>query len=309
MVAAPACTEHRWVEPVLSAVGLTKRFGDLVAVGDLSFELNAGSVTGFLGPNGAGKTTTLRMLLGLAEPTHGRALVFGRPFAELERPATRVGAVLEAADVHPGRTGRNHLRVLARAARIPVSRVEEVLELVDLKGAAGRRAAGYSLGMRQRLSLAAALLGDPELLVLDEPANGLDPEGMRWLRDFLRAFATHGRTVLVSSHVLAEVAQTVDQVVIINRGRLVVESPLSELTARLAGTIRVEAVQPDVLEAALRDAGIASERTNGKLHVHGVTAERVGEIALAAHVGLRELVTESASLEEVFLELTTEPPS
>jgi len=214
---------------VVSAVGLTKRFGDLTAVSDLSFELEAGSVTGFLGPNGAGKTTTLRMLLGLARPTRGQALVFGRPFTELEHPAARVGAVLEASDLHPGRTGRDHLRVLARAAGVPQSRVDEVLALVDLTGAAERRAGGYSLGMRQRLGLAAALLGAPELLVLDEPANGLDPEGVRWLRDSLRAFAMQGGTVLVSSHHLAEVAQTADRVVIIDRGRLVVESTLEEL--------------------------------------------------------------------------------
>ncbi|MET1008641.1 MAG: ATP-binding cassette domain-containing protein [Gaiellaceae bacterium] len=214
---------------VVSAVGLTKRFGDLTAVSDLSFELEAGSVTGFLGPNGAGKTTTLRMLLGLARPTRGQALVFGRPFTELEHPAARVGAVLEASDLHPGRTGRDHLRVLARGAGVPQSRVDEVLALVDLTGAAERRAGGYSLGMRQRLGLAAALLGAPELLVLDEPANGLDPEGVRWLRDSLRAFAMQGGTVLVSSHHLAEVAQTVDRVVIIDRGRLVVESTLEEL--------------------------------------------------------------------------------
>ena len=214
---------------VVAAVGLTKRFGDLTAVDDLSFELEAGSVTGFLGPNGAGKTTTLRMLLGLARPTRGQALVFGRPFTELEQPAARLGAVLEASDLHPGRTGRDHLRVLARAAGVPKSRVDEVLALVDLTGAAERRAGGYSFGMRQRLGLAAALLGAPELLVLDEPANGLDPEGVRWLRDFLRAFAMRGGTVLVSSHHLAEVAQTVDRVVIIDRGRLVAESTLEEL--------------------------------------------------------------------------------
>jgi ABC-2 type transport system ATP-binding protein len=215
--------------PVATAVGLTKRFGDLTAVSDLSFELDAGTVTGFLGPNGAGKTTTLRMLLGLARPTRGQALVFGRPFAELERPATRVGAVLEASDLHPGRTGRDHLRVLARAAGVPESHVDEVLALVDLQAAADRQADGYSLGMRQRLALAAALLGDPALLVLDEPANGLDPEGVRWLRDFLRTFAGRGGTVLISSHHLAEIAQTVDRVVIIDRGRLVAESALAEL--------------------------------------------------------------------------------
>jgi len=219
------------VGSVLSAVELTKRFGEVTAVDGLSFELEAGTITGFLGPNGAGKTTTLRMLLGLAEPTRGRALVFGRRFAELERPATRVGAVLDSADLHPGRSGRDHLRVLAGVAGAAPGRAEELLELVDLAGAARRRVGGYSLGMRQRLSLAAALLGDPELLVLDEPANGLDPEGVRWLRDFLRAFAAEGRTVLVSSHHLAEVAQTVERVVIVNRGRLVADAPLGEIVA------------------------------------------------------------------------------
>ena len=216
---------------MLSAVGLTKRFGDITAVDDLSVELEPGSVTGFLGPNGAGKTTTLRMLLGLARPTQGRALVFGRPFAELDRPAARVGAVLDSADLHPGRTGRDHLRVLAPVAGVAPSRVADVLALVELEDAADRRVKGYSLGMRQRLGLAAALLGDPELLILDEPANGLDPEGVRWLRHFLRGFAAEGKTVFVSSHLLAEVAQTVDSVVIIKQGRLVVHATLPELTA------------------------------------------------------------------------------
>ena len=290
--------------PVLSAVELTKRFGDLTAVRNLSFDLEAGSVTGFLGPNGAGKTTTLRMLLGLAEPTHGRALVFGCRFAELKNPATRIGAVLDSADLHPGRTARNHLKVLARAARLPRSRVEEMLALVDLRQAGDRTVKGYSLGMRQRLGLAAALLGDPELLILDEPANGLDPGGVRWLRDFLRAFAAEGKTVFVSSHLLAEVQQTVDQVVIINRGELIAESRLEELTARLAGTIRVETPRPDDLALALRNAGAFADRENGTLHVHGVSAEEIGEIALAAHVELRQLVTESPTLEDAFLELT-----
>jgi ABC-2 type transport system ATP-binding protein len=294
--------------PVLSAVALTKRFGELKAVDDLSFELEAGTVTGFLGPNGAGKTTTLRMLLGLAAPTSGHGLVFGRPFAALERPARRVGAVLEAADLHPGRTGRDHLRVLARAACVPKSRVAEVLALVELTGAADRRAEGYSLGMRQRLALAAALLGDPDLLVLDEPANGLDPEGVRWLRDFLRGFAATGRTVLISSHHLAEVAQTVDRVVVIHHGRLVAESPLQELTDRLAGTVRVEVDRPATLELALRTARLGTtERANGALLVHGATATQVGAIARAADVEVRQLVTQSPSLEDVFLELTAEP--
>ena len=296
--------------PVLSTMHLTKHFGEITAVSDLSFEVQAGSITGFLGPNGAGKTTTLRMLLGLAAPSDGQALVFGRPYAELERPASRVGALLDASDVHPGRTGRDHLRVLARASCVLPSRVDDVLALVDLASAADRRAGGYSLGMRQRLALAAALLGDPELLILDEPANGLDPEGMRWLRDLLRAFAAQVRPVLVSSHHLAEVAQTVDQVVIINRGRFVLESPLSALTAHLGATVRVETTQPDALDGALRDAGVSgTDRENGTLHVHGVTADRVGEIARNANVPLRELVTERSSLEDVFLELTAEESS
>ena len=211
---------------------LTKRFGNVTAVDRLTFSLEPGTVTGFVGPNGAGKTTTLRLLLGLAEPTDGAALVFGRRYRELEHPAREVGAVLESNDFHPGRSGRDHLRVLARAAEIPDSRVHEVLALVGLDAAARRRVKGYSLGMRRRLGLAAALLGDPALLVLDEPANGLDPAGVRWLRTFLRGFAERGGTVLVASHVLAEVAQTVDQVMIIDHGRLVAIARLDELASR-----------------------------------------------------------------------------
>jgi len=223
-------------DPVVTVDSLTKLYGDLVAVDDLTFSLHAGTITGFLGPNGAGKTTTLRLLLGLAEPTDGEALVFGRRYRELDDPAGRVGAVLESSDFHPGRSGRDHLRALAIAAQIPPERVEEVLALVELEAPADRRVKTYSLGMRQRLGLAAALLGDPELLVLDEPANGLDPAGVHWLRRFLRWFAEKGRTVLISSHMLAEAAQTVDQVVIIDRGRLVASGRLDELTER-GGTL------------------------------------------------------------------------
>ena len=207
-----------------------KRYGEVVAVDGISFTLERGTVTGFLGPNGAGKTTTLRMLLGLAAPTSGQALVFGRRYRDLEQPILRVGAVLESTDYHPSRSGRDHLRTLALAADIPLTRVEEVLDMVQLGKAAGRRVRTYSLGMRQRLGVAAALLGDPELLVLDEPANGLDPAGVRWLRTFLQGLAAKGRTVLVSSHLLAEVAQTVDQVLIIDHGRLLAHGSLSELT-------------------------------------------------------------------------------
>jgi ABC-2 type transport system ATP-binding protein len=217
-------------ESVVTARSLTKRYGDVVAVDEISFSLDAGTVTGFLGPNGAGKTTTLKVLMGLAEPTAGEALIFGRRYRDLDHPARQVGAVLESNDFHPGRSGRNHLRALAFAAEIPPGRVEDVIELVELAKAADRRVKTYSLGMRQRLGLAAALLGDPELLVLDEPANGLDPAGVRWLRTFLRNFAAEGRTVLISSHLLAEVAQTVDQVMIIDRGHVVARGRLDELS-------------------------------------------------------------------------------
>jgi ABC-2 type transport system ATP-binding protein len=216
---------------VVTVDALTKRYGDLTAVDDLSFSLEAGTVTGFLGPNGAGKTTTLRVLLGLAAATAGEALVFGRRYRDLDHPARRVGAVLESNDFHPGRSGRDHLRVQALAAQLPPARVDEVLELVELAPAARRRVKTYSLGMRQRLGLATALLGDPGLLVLDEPANGLDPAGVHWLRSFLRGFAHRGGTVLVSSHVLAEIAQTVDQVVIVDRGRLAAVTRLEDLAA------------------------------------------------------------------------------
>ncbi len=290
------------------ADSLTKRFGSVLAVDSLSFALAPGTITGFLGPNGAGKTTTLRMLLGLAKPSSGSARILGRSYSELEEPALRVGAVLEATDFHPGRSGRDHLRMLSRAARLPDARVDEVLRLVELDAAAGRRVKGYSLGMRQRLGLAAALLGDPELLILDEPANGLDPEGVRWLRDFLRAFAADSRTVLVSSHVLAEVAQTVDQVLIINRGRLVVESSLEQLTARVGGSIRVRTPARETLQEALRQEGIEATTVNEQaLLVHGVTSEKLGDLAFAAGVPIHELVAEGSSLEDVFLELTAEP--
>jgi ABC-2 type transport system ATP-binding protein len=228
--ALPVLAEVPSADEVVSVRSLSKRYGDIVAVNDVSFSLQAGTVTGFLGPNGAGKTTTLRLLLGLAEPSGGEALVFGRRYRELEQPIRRVGAVLESSDFHPGRSGRDHLRTLALAAEIPSNRVEEVLALVGLEAAAGRRVKTYSLGMRQRLGLAGALLGDPDLLLLDEPANGLDPAGVHWLRRFLRRFAEQGRTVLVSSHMLAEAAQTVDHVVIIHRGRHVASGRLDEFT-------------------------------------------------------------------------------
>jgi len=232
IAAATAATAPLALDPVVTVSSLTKHYGQVKAVENLTFALNQGTVTGFLGANGAGKSTTLRLLLGLAEPTSGKALVFGRHYRDLDQPARRVGAVLESGDFHPGRSGRNHLRTLSLPAGIQSSRVEEVLEFVELTKAADRLVGTYSLGMRQRLGLAGALLGDPELLILDEPANGLDPVGVHWLRTFIRRFADRGRTVLISSHVLAEVAQTVDRVVIIHAGRLVVDAALDELAGR-----------------------------------------------------------------------------
>ena len=284
--------------------GLTKRFRRVLAVDDLSFSVERGRITGFVGPNGAGKTTTLRALLGLVTPTDGEALVFGRPYRELAEPVHQVGTVLETSTFHPGRSGRNHLRTVATAAGIPRGRVEELLELVGLTDAAKRRVGGYSLGMRQRLGLAAALLGDPQVLVLDEPANGLDPEGIRWLRNFLRRLADEGRTILVSSHVLAELAQTVDDVAIIARGRLVAHAPVETLTARAGGRTRVRSPQADALREALAADGIeGSPLEDGALAV-SAPPERVGELAAANGIVLHELRTESSSLEEIFLQLT-----
>jgi ABC-2 type transport system ATP-binding protein len=289
----------------IEAVGLTKRYGSVTAVEDLSFKVRAGAVTGFLGPNGAGKTTTLRMVLGLARPTAGHATVAGRRYAELDDPARTVGANLEVAGAHPGRSGRNHLRALAAMAGLPRTRVEDVLRLVELSDAANRRVGKYSMGMRQRLGLAATLLGDPWVLVLDEPANGLDPRGIRWLRDVLRAMAAEGRTVLVSSHVLAEVAQTVDDVVVIHRGRMVTQGPVSQLTGR--GTVRVRTPRASDLRAALDRAGLAvTPGGDGVLTVDTNDAAQVGELAHAAGVPLHELTPVSSSLEEAFLELTTD---
>jgi ABC-2 type transport system ATP-binding protein len=219
---------------IIEAVGLTKHYGPVTAVDHLSFAVEAGQVVGFLGPNGAGKTTTLRMLLGLVRPDNGSALIDGQPYAALPAPACRVGAVLEASNSHPGRTARNQLRIHALAAGLDPTRADDVLELVGLADAADQRAGTFSLGMRQRLGLATALLADPDVLILDEPANGLDPEGVRWLRDLIRGMAAGGAAVLVSSHLLAEVAQTVDSVIIINAGRLVAQSPIGELTAGAA---------------------------------------------------------------------------
>jgi len=291
---------------VIEVEHLTKRFRRATAVDDLSFSVPRGRITGFLGPNGAGKTTTLRVLLGLALPTSGRASVAGRRYRELDAPLQTVGAVLEASNYHPARSGRSHLRVLATAAGISPSRVDQVLGKVELSGAAKRRVGGYSLGMRQRLSVAAALLGEPELLVLDEPANGLDPEGIRWLRNFLRSFADGGGTVFVSSHVLAEVSQLADEVVIIHRGKLVAHEPVADLVAQAVGATRVRSPRAAALLERLRVVGIEAEADGDRLAVHA-PPERVGDLAAEAGIPLHELVADTGSLEEAFLELTAEP--
>jgi ABC-2 type transport system ATP-binding protein len=292
-------------EPAIAADGLTKRYGDVIAVEDLSFSVRRGAVTGFLGPNGAGKTTTLRMVLGLARPTAGSATILGRPFTELPDPARSVGANLEICGMHPGRSGRNHLRALAAFAGLPAQRVEEVLDLVEMRSAANRRAGGYSTGMRQRLGLAATLLGDPEVLVLDEPANGLDPQGIRWLRDFLRAAAREGRTVLVSSHVLSEVEQTVDDVIVIHRGRMVTSGPIATLVS--ARGVRVRSPRADALREALeRDGAEVAHDGDATLVVQGRTTDQIGDVAFAIGVPVHELAEQAASLEEVFFQLTSD---
>ncbi len=291
---------------VIEAENLTKRFGDVLAVDGLSFALKEGAVTGFLGPNGAGKTTTLRMLLGLVTPTSGRATIRGKPYAELSRPVREVGAVLEASGFHAGRRAVDHLRVVAAAAGLPPGRAREVLELVGLAEVADRRVKGFSLGMRQRLALAVALLGDPHVLILDEPANGLDPEGIQWLRRFLRERADEGCTVVISSHVLAEVAQTVDDVLIIARGRLVTHAPLSGLTGRATRVVRVRTPQAEALRDVLVSGGHTAERHGPDVVVaFETTTEAVGLAAAGRGIVIYEMTAEHASLEDTFFQLTS----
>jgi len=296
--------------------GLTKTFGSVVAVKDLTFQVTPGRVTGFLGPNGAGKTTTLRMLLGLVRPSAGSATIGGRRYAELAEPLRTVGAALEATGFHSGRSARNHLRVVGATCGIGTARVDEVLGQVGLADAAGRRVGGFSLGMRQRLALAQALIGDPAVLLLDEPANGLDPEGIAWLRGFLRHLAGQGRTVLVSSHVLTEVQQTVDDVVIISRGRLITQSTLEGLEGGATTVVRTPT--PQQLLQALEQAGLRSrlrpEPDDGlavapELEVTGASPAQVGALAYAVGVELHELRTRANDLETVFLQLTGEGAS
>ena len=290
--------------PTLSVAGLSKTFGTIRAVDDLSFAVRPGAVTGFLGPNGAGKTTTLRMLLGLTRPTAGQALVGDRPYAEHPAPARIVGAAIESSGFHPGRTGLGHLGVYAAQAGVDRARCHELIEFVGLGAAGNRRVGGYSLGMRQRLALAAALLGDPPAIVLDEPANGLDPEGIVWLRQLLRAFAAQGRTVLISSHVLSEVQHTVDDVVIIAAGRLVHASSLAELAGTAAPETYIESPAGPALTGLCRDRGWTARPDGPGLVLTGVPAAEAGAAAYAAGIELHQLASRGTGLEDVFLRLT-----
>jgi ABC-2 type transport system ATP-binding protein len=291
---------------VIEVRGLTKRYGTTLAVDDLSFDVEQGLVTGFLGPNGAGKSTTMRMMLGLDRPTAGHALVNGRSFATLTEPLREVGALLDPGSLHPGRTGRNHLRVAARANGIPQRRVDEVIEQVGLGSAARRRIKGYSLGMRQRLGIAAALLGDPRVLLFDEPINGLDLDGVRWIRGLLRSLADEGRTVLVSSHLMSEMEQTADRLVVIGRGRLIADATTAEILRGLGDRqVRVRTPRPEQLLELLRDHGFTAHRLDTHvLQVDDGTAEDVGELANSFSVPLHHLSEVQQSLEQAYLELT-----
>jgi ABC-2 type transport system ATP-binding protein len=292
----------------ISVERLTKRYGPVTAVEDLSFSARAGAITGFLGPNGAGKTTTLRVLLGLVGPTSGSATLLGGRYADLADPIGTVGALLDTGTFHPWRSARAHLRIVAAAGAVPAARVGEVLEQVGLGDVAGRKVGGFSLGMRQRLALAGALLGRPGILVLDEPANGLDPEGIRWLRRLLRDYADEGNTVLISSHLLSEVEQTVDDVVIIAGGRLRAHCPLAELRARTSPSVDVRTVQAAALRGRLAALGIEAVACGPDvLTVTGVTAETVGEVAALGGIPLTAMTTSAADLEALFFELTDNP--
>ncbi|WP_375336241.1 ABC transporter ATP-binding protein [Micromonospora sp. CMU55-4] len=287
--------------------GLTKQYKTVRAVDNLSFTVEPGRVTGFLGPNGAGKTTTLRMLLNLVTPSAGTATIGGSRYADLPDPLRTVGAVLEASSAHKGRTGINHLRVICAAAGLPKERADEALALVGLSPAAKRKFKGYSLGMKQRLGIAAAMLGNPQVLILDEPANGLDPEGIRWMRGFLKGLAAEGRTVLVSSHLLSEMQLLADDVVIIAAGKLVRQGPVDQVMASMTHGVRVRVRTPqaDDLATVLREQSATVDADpHGALLVSGVDAPTVGRLALAAKVELHELTTERPDLEGVFLELT-----
>lgn len=292
--------------------GLTKQYGDVRAVDDLSFSVKPGIVTGFLGPNGAGKSTTMRMILGLDTPTSGEATIDGQRYRDIKNPLTKVGALIDAKAVHPNRSAANHLKWLAQSNGIPTSRVGEVLNTVGLSDVAKKKAGGFSLGMSQRLGLAAALLGDPEVLILDEPVNGLDPEGIRWVRDFLRALAAEGRTVLVSSHLLSEMSQTADELVVIGRGRLVANcSTYDFIKDHSAGSVVVRSADNEKLAQLLQKQGFEAtagvdEEDRPTLTVPNLSTDQVGEIAFTGGIMVSELQQRRASLEEAFMEMTSD---
>src|SRR5947208_531322 len=291
---------------MIEARGLVKRYGSTVAVNDLSFSIRPGLVTGFLGPNGAGKTTTMRMILGLDAPTQGSVTVGGRSYRDLPAPMREVGALLDAKALHGGRRACDHLLCLARSNGIPRSRVDEVLRIVGLEGVARRRAKGFSLGMGQRLGIASALLGDPAVLIFDEPVNGLDPEGIVWIRTFMRALAAEGRTVLVSSHLMSEMALTADHLVVIGRGKLLADLPTRQfIDESSSNSVRVRSPQQDRIGALLAEQGHATTAVDGYLEVQGVTCAEVGDLAAAHRLTIHELFVQSASLEAAFMEMTS----
>jgi len=292
---------------MIEAKGLTKRYGKTVAVDDLSFTVESGRVTGFLGPNGAGKSTTMRLILGLDRPNSGEVRIDGKRYRELHHPLRMVGALLDAKWMHPNRSARSHLRWLARSNGLPRKRVDEVLDIVGLTSVAGKRAGGFSLGMSQRLGIAAALLGDPQVLMFDEPVNGLDPEGIVWIRKFMQALAAEGRTVFVSSHLLSEMSQTADHLVVIGRGRLIAQCTTQEFVERASeASVRVRGRGLERLSAVLAESGHAPREENGALVVSGLTTDEVGELAATNDVVLHELTAQRGSLEEAFMQLTGE---
>ncbi|OII20561.1 multidrug ABC transporter ATP-binding protein [Curtobacterium sp. MCBA15_016] len=285
---------------------LTKRYGEKVAVDDVSFTVRPGVVTGFLGPNGAGKSTTMRAVMGLDSPTSGNAVVDGRPYRELRDPLRRVGALLEAKAVHKGRSAYDHLRALAATHRIPKARVEEVIGMTGLERVAKQRVGGFSLGMGQRLGIAAALLGDPQTLILDEPVNGLDPEGVVWVRQLARSLAAEGRAVFISSHLMSEMALTADRIVVMGRGRVLADTDLADLVASSTErSVSVRTPEPDRLMTAIAGPDVAvTYEDDGALHVRGLGAEQIGEAAAASGIVLHRLASTEASLEQAYLELT-----
>jgi len=290
---------------MIEAAGLTKRYGRTLAVNDLSFSVEPGQVTGFLGPNGAGKSTTMRMILGLDNPTSGQVRIGGRHYRELKHPLRTVGALLDAKWVHPNRSARSHLLWMAKSNKIPVRRVDEVLDIVGLTAVAGKRAGGFSLGMSQRLGIAAALLGDPQVLLFDEPVNGLDPEGILWIRKFMHRLADEGRTVFVSSHLLSEMALTASNLVVIGKGKLISQSSTKDFVSRAAeNTVKVRSPQLGELRAALIGASATVADSDGGLLVSGMDSDKIGELAAAAGLVLHELSPQQGSLEQAFMQIT-----